>query len=63
MNKINFIEGTKVHYTETKHPVLHLCQRCASPLKVFALAGAMNIFWEFVSFLPTHEFFHWMGWL
>lgn len=45
------------------HPFWHFCQACWSPLKVFILAGLLNIFWEFVSFMPTHEFFHWMGWL
>lgn len=52
------------HFHRDEQGFLHACyHKCPSWLKIIAVSGAMNLFWEFATFLPVHRFYEHMHWI
>lgn len=45
------------------HPLLHVCKKCLSFGKLAAIFLAADVASEFITFMPIHRFFEWMGWI
>lgn len=45
------------------HPFWHICRKCASFGKIATVFLAADVASEFITFMPIHRFFEWMGWI
>lgn len=53
-----------VHFHADEWGTLRRCYHsCPSWLKIIAVSGALNLFWEVATFLPVHRLFENLGWI